>query len=1579
MIRTIRRVLLILISSGVLLLLVALAALHLGADTWVVNSLVRTLVPGATTSVADVAGTYFSGIQLRGVRIVRDGNTVIDCDTVRATYQIKELLSKPIQISRVELAGPVINLRQSAGGSWNPFPPRVRKKSSPPSSGGPKVIIEQFSIAQGSATLQPNSRPAPVSLHFGAAGGKLRLPRLSVSSLHIRTDSSVVVAGGAIDLPIGGRKLYLPELDLDARPLWLPDLAGILPSLPKGGRARLRTRMRDDGLEKGLSLVALLEDLQLSPLQKGLSALTPVSGRVALDLWGERANRFDGRAGAVLFDLSGDLQANLKLNQGKADLELAGRHGSSSIRIGGWARLFDSVPSYNLAARLRTRPSQGSLLPRSKWLGNAERVIAVRLRGQGLPPHRAFGWAAARIDQPRGESGLLGSGKIDAQLNGQRAEFTVRAGVAKGAVHLKGTANWSSPLQLRVTRGSLEQVQLATILSDSGWKALSGTFSGGLDVEAAGGLRVALRSQLNQAGLRVMAHLGRSGSVRTLDLTELGFEHLALDKFRVSQRSMDLNGNGSLSAAGKTLEGSQITGNLELRDSRFEREEISRAQLTARLEHGGMHTRAEIDAGSGRLALSGTLRPFDHEPSLRLHRASFSDLDVGRLLNKPNLATRLSGTLAGQGEGRSPKDARIAGTLELNPSSINHLALDGGRLEATLDGGQLEVVGQVKSQGDSLVIGAALAPFESRPKLKVVTRVPLAQLSSVLRPNDSLETAGAAYLALSGTLGRPDSMRLQAELQADGRFGGVKLDSLRARLRLQDGMVEVDSLSIESNVGVATAAGVVGLFGAAQSAPIGVRIRARLDSLAPLASFIGTDLGVDSARIDLTAGGSRNRLRLAASLTANGLTRGTQRLDQLAATVAARLDKNHPAFGMARVTARGIRTRKTSVQSIQVQASAAGGELAVRGEALIDSRNHLQAAARLRREPQALRVQLDSLNVVTSQRPWALRHPVEMLFGDSIRIDDFVLASGAHRLAVNGIIDRKGEQDFQVDVDSLRIQPIAHLLGAGQLDGQLNVAARLKGPAESPDLQAKWDMAVRSRDRDLGTVRGRAGWDTDGLRIDGRVAPSKSDSLTLKGRLPLSLSLSSSDSGRGITARIPDGELVLDAVGDNMDISKFQPLFDPEKLQLGGRLFLNAHARGSFEALRLAGDIVVRQAEFRIRPLAKYHDGLLRLALQGEEARIVEGRFESGNGEAKLAGKISFDQFPQLTLDIGAKVQNFAALSDDQLRAGATGDVHLGGNVKNPRLSITARLQNTDWYLKAKNLQTSAEAVQLSPEDLRILEQRFGPEVVTQSKKVKGLLPPWGLDWKLTLGDNVWLRRRSDPVMAVELAGNLQVRKEPNQELQAFGKIEPVLGRSFVQLMSRRFDLKSGDVTLNGPLKRTRIGLEAEYRTTEAGGSTPIVILATVKSDTGLLVQLDSRPVMREADIMSYLTTGRPASTDPTLQSDEQDVLAAGAGLAVGAALGSVAGKAGQSLGLDVVQVLQDRQGGQTVVAGKYVSAPLYLGFRQPIVPASSDSRSSSSQQDAVELEMEYAALRDILVNLQAGGSQMRVFLKLRR
>ncbi|HEY9014379.1 MAG TPA: translocation/assembly module TamB domain-containing protein, partial [Gemmatimonadales bacterium] len=445
-------------------------------------------------------------------------------------------------------------------------------------------------------------------------------------------------------------------------------------------------------------------------------------------------------------------------------------------------------------------------------------------------------------------------------------------------------------------------------------------------------------------------------------------------------------------------------------------------------------------------------------------------------------------------------------------------------------------------------------------------------------------------------------------------------------------------------------------------------------------------------------------------------------------------------------------------------------------------------------------------------------------------------------------------------------------MGQRELDGQLNGKVDLSGPAAAPRLVAQWDLSTRSRRRDVGNARGQVEWTADGMDLRARVAPSEGDSLMLQGKVPLALSLAT---GSRTVSRIPGGTLSLDAAGSGIDISKFQPLFNPEKVgDLAGRLSLNAQARGSLEAPELSGEVVVQKAQVRISPLAKYRDGLVRLRLEGQQARIAEAHFRSGQGRLDLSGGLGLQTFPRIALDLAGKAQKFEAIEDDQLRASMTGDVHLGGDPKTPRLSGAVRLHDTDFYLQAKNLQSSAEPVELSSDDLKVLEQRFGPEIASRSSKPRGLLAEWGLGVDLSLGENVWLRRRSDPVMAVELGGQLQVRKEPAQEINVFGQIQPKVGRSFVQLMSRRFDLKTSDVTLNGPLKQARLGLEAEYRTTQSGGSTPVIITATVQSDTGkLAVKLGSRPVMRDADIISYLTTGRPASTDPTLASDEQGVL----------------------------------------------------------------------------------------------------------
>jgi len=235
----------------------------------------------------------------------------------------------------------------------------------------------------------------------------------------------------------------------------------------------------------------------------------------------------------------------------------------------------------------------------------------------------------------------------------------------------------------------------------------------------------------------------------------------------------------------------------------------------------------------------------------------------------------------------------------------------------------------------------------------------------------------------------------------------------------------------------------------------------------------------------------------------------------------------------------------------------------------------------------------------------------------------------------------------------------------------------------------------------------------------------------------------------------------------------------------------------------------------------------------------------------------------------------------------------------------------------------------------------------------------------------------------VELSGEVKIKKERGQPVNAFGAIKPVPGRSFVELLGRRFNLQGGAVDLNGPLETARLQLHTEYRPSSQSSTSAsdVVITADVEADTGkIAVVLGSTPLMEQRDIMSYVMTGGPATTNPTVTTGPQTSgVATGTQLAVNAALGTVAGSAGQKLGLDVVQILQDLQGAQTLVAGKYVNPSLYLGVRQPLVQ-STNSRDTSPETgtNVMEFEVEYAAFQDVLLNLQGAGSEVRVFLRLR-
>src|SRR5690606_15959803 len=121
-----------------------------------------------------------------------------------------------------------------------------------------------------------------------------------------------------------------------------------------------------------------------------------------------------------------------------------------------------------------------------------------------------------------------------------------------------------------------------------------------------------------------------------------------------------------------------------------------------------------------------------------------------------------------------------------------------------------------------------------------------------------------------------------------------------------------------------------------------------------------------------------------------------------------------------------------------------------------------------------------------------------------------------------------------------------------------------------------------------------------------------------------------------------------------------------------------------------------------------------------------------------------------------------------------------------------------------------------------------------------------------------------------------------------------------------------------------------------------------------LTVTLSSDPALDNADIVSLIATGRLA----------EDFVGGGAlanageGLLLGQLSGLVEGVAGNTLGLDVVQITQE-PGGLVIKLGKYLTNRAFVTVGYPI------GGGDGNRVGAAEVTLEYALLRWLLAQVE--------------
>src|SRR5688572_138160 len=110
-----------------------------------------------------------------------------------------------------------------------------------------------------------------------------------------------------------------------------------------------------------------------------------------------------------------------------------------------------------------------------------------------------------------------------------------------------------------------------------------------------------------------------------------------------------------------------------------------------------------------------------------------------------------------------------------------------------------------------------------------------------------------------------------------------------------------------------------------------------------------------------------------------------------------------------------------------------------------------------------------------------------------------------------------------------------------------------------------------------------------------------------------------------------------------------------------------------------------------------------------------------------------------------------------------------------------------------------------------------------------------------------------------------------SQAMEFFGQVEPVPGRSYIDISGREFRITGGDVFLDGPVEAARLDVVAEYQVPTAGNADDEGVVITVNA-TGhpdsLQLDFSADPSMNREDILSYVVTGRPASDNPLAGRD---------------------------------------------------------------------------------------------------------------
>ncbi len=403
----------------------------------------------------------------------------------------------------------------------------------------------------------------------------------------------------------------------------------------------------------------------------------------------------------------------------------------------------------------------------------------------------------------------------------------------------------------------------------------------------------------------------------------------------------------------------------------------------------------------------------------------------------------------------------------------------------------------------------------------------------------------------------------------------------------------------------------------------------------------------------------------------------------------------------------------------------------------------------------------------------------------------------------------------------------------------------------------------------------------------------------------------------------------------------------PPGWRLDGRVRASATIGGRLGAPRYTGDIAGSQLSVRnLLQGVYFHDGVLAVALRGDEARIDRLVFRGGEGTLRVEGGATLGDAPGGRFRILA--QRFQALSRLDRRVSLSGQADVA--LAPERLGVDGRFMVDEGLVDV----SQADAPRLD-EDVTVANRPSGTRVAgrpgdADAAAKEAPRSPWkdtAVSLVVDLGEKLRLVGRG---MQTGLRGQLRITT-PEGRLAVHGTVRTERGT--YAAYGQNLSIERGVVVFSGDVSSPRLDILAVRPDIDVRVGVAIQGPALQPR-----VRLYSEPEMSEMDKLSWLVMGR--ASEGLGRADTALLQRAALALLAGEGSGDSPGLV-KRLGLDELSLKRGESGelADTVVTlGRQISQRWYVGYERGLNAA------------AGSWQMIYRIARRFTLRLQTGDSR---------